>query len=817
VCVPAQRAPAAQVFEYKGVKHAVKFKPYSELNTLRFGNGNTSYFTPGVLRHFAARLDLRLEADLGYQYDDVFARWLPEGFEPGAQSGMKGLGSFGELPRASAGWWLQGQAGPGQGADPGAGQAAGIRAAAGAARRPAPVSASELSLPVWLRGGGAAATAAAAAAARPGAAAAQAGAAAAAAGRRPDAKAAKAQDPGIRWGAGGGAHGGAAVRVAVAERALAERPAGRPRASQAITVTTVAPSGGSGASGTGDADGGTPALALGGGGGGGGGGGSVSGVGLAADGVPELGLEPVRTPTMETETIVGSLEAANATAAAAGAGQVAAMAEAAQEAGTDAQADGAAALAAGARPAAATDDMGGARGRAAIAAADHAQPVAARLGEEMGAAGADATPGLPAAGGEQLGSGKGAEDGATDVAAGQGLTGMPTDALLLRLQLGDAAEGAGAAGGEAGQGGDRLKGAARHGGRLHAAASGDGQEAAGRGAAALGDSPRGGGRSAGRAEGGARTEPVPRAAASDGRDGGRLDADSRPWWERDAGEGEDSDGPALGSGAAEGRGSRSGEADLWADDAEPWRSGAGDGRARADVREWRGGAPASRGSAAAAGSARTRGDGAADDERPYMIQLPARGGRGGRRRNARQRRGGLPDSAGGDARSAGRGDDAWAGAWWARDAAHAGGRGSRGGALPQHEPRGGDGGGGGDAGDDREAVAQGYDDVWRDYEDDAEEDWDALEPAEGANTQRARRSASSAAAGGAEPLRSGGGAAGGGREGAPRGDGAGGLRQAGPRPLRPARRSLQLASIGGTEEGRGGGGRARLSARVVNA
>ncbi len=803
--MPAQRAPAAQVFEYKGVKHAVKFKPYSELNTLRFGNGNTSYFTPGVLRHFAARLDLRLEADLGYQYDDVFSRWLPEGFEPGAQSGVKGLGSFGELPRASTGWWLQGQAVPGQGV-------VGIRAAAGAARRAAPVSASELSLPVWLRGGGAEATAAAAAAARPGAGAAQAGAAAAAAERRLDAKRAKAQDPGIRWAAEGGAHGGAAVRVAVAERALAERPASRPRPSQAITVTTVAPSGG-GVSAAGGVDGGMPALAL---NGGGGGGGSVSGVGLAADGVPELGLEPVRTPTMESETIVGSLEAANTSAAAAGAGQLAAMAEAAQEAGADAQADGAAALAVGARPEAATDDLGGAHARAAIAAADHAQPVAARLGKGMGAAGADATPGLPAAGGELLGTGQGAENGATDVAAEQGLLGMPTGALLLRLQQGDAAEGAGAAGGGAGQGGDRPKGA-RHGDRLHAAASEDGQEAAGRGAAALGDSAHGGALSAGRAEGGARTEPVPQAAASDMRDGGRLDADSRPWWERDAGEGEDSNDPALGSDAAEGRGARSGEADLWADDAEPWRSGAGDGGARADVREWRGGAPASRGSAAAAAAARARGDGAADDERPYMIQLPARGARGGRRRTARQRLGGLPDSADGDARGAGRGNDAWGGAWWARDAAHAGGRGSRGGALPQHEPRRGDGGGGGDAGDDREAVAQGYDDVWRDYEDEAEEDWDATEPAAGANTQRARRSASSAAADGAKPLRSGGGAAGGGREGAPRGDGAGGLRQAGPRPLRPARRSLQLASVGGAEEGRGGGGRARLSGRVLDA
>ncbi|KAK9843701.1 hypothetical protein WJX81_002991 [Elliptochloris bilobata] len=35
-----------EVFEYKGVQHAVKFKPFSEFNTLRLGNGNSSYYTP---------------------------------------------------------------------------------------------------------------------------------------------------------------------------------------------------------------------------------------------------------------------------------------------------------------------------------------------------------------------------------------------------------------------------------------------------------------------------------------------------------------------------------------------------------------------------------------------------------------------------------------------------------------------------------------------------------------------------------------------------------------------------------------------------
>ena len=124
------------MFEYKGVQHAVKFKPFSEFDMLRLGNGNSSYYTPALLRHFARRLDLPLEAQLGYIYDDIFQRWLPEGFDP-----AKGVGSEpSALPRiseADAFLWPRSAGEPQQPGD------------------------AELSLPVWLRkgaeGGGAAA------------------------------------------------------------------------------------------------------------------------------------------------------------------------------------------------------------------------------------------------------------------------------------------------------------------------------------------------------------------------------------------------------------------------------------------------------------------------------------------------------------------------------------------------------------------------------------------------------------------------------------------------------------------------------------
>lgn len=167
-----------QVFEYKGVKHAVKFKPYSEFNTLRFGDGNSSYYTAELLRDFAARLDLPLEADLGYFYDDIFQRWLPKGFDPVAlglgsgpgqpaqpgRPGMPGTGSgrgswwplrtSGTLAEsADTGELLRGGAGAGAGDERSAD--ARISGGGGKMARAALLNDDELSLPVWLRGGGA--------------------------------------------------------------------------------------------------------------------------------------------------------------------------------------------------------------------------------------------------------------------------------------------------------------------------------------------------------------------------------------------------------------------------------------------------------------------------------------------------------------------------------------------------------------------------------------------------------------------------------------------------------------------------------------
>lgn len=163
---------------------------------LRLGNGNSSYFTPALLRHFGRRLDLPLESELGYIYDDIFQRWLPEGFDPAAGVGPDPS----DPPRISEAdgfWWPRG---------------------AGDAQQPGDA---ELSLPVWLRTG-----------AEGGAAAAR-GAAGQAAGKRPG--------PNITWGAGGEAGGGQAypkqgsdrnpgkgaggtgASTGVSERALSER------------------------------------------------------------------------------------------------------------------------------------------------------------------------------------------------------------------------------------------------------------------------------------------------------------------------------------------------------------------------------------------------------------------------------------------------------------------------------------------------------------------------------------------------------------------------------------------------------------------
>ena len=203
------------MFEYKGVQHAVKFKPFSEFNMLRLGNGNSSYFTPALLRHFGRRLDLLLEAELGYAYDDIFRRWLPEGFDP-----TLGVGPDpSDPPRISEAdgfWWPRG--------------------AGDAPQQPADA---ELSLPVWLRTG-----------AEPGAAAAARGAAGQAppAGKRPGAN--------VTWGAGGRAGrrqanpkqgsdprkgaGGAGASMGVSERALGERESADVKADRASAAKAAA-------------------------------------------------------------------------------------------------------------------------------------------------------------------------------------------------------------------------------------------------------------------------------------------------------------------------------------------------------------------------------------------------------------------------------------------------------------------------------------------------------------------------------------------------------------------------------------------------
>ena len=241
-----------QVFEYKGVKHAVKFKPYSEFNTLRFGDGNSSYYTPELLSDFAARLDLPLEADLGYFYDDIFQRWLPKGFDPVALGLGSGPGQPAQpgrpgMPGNGGGrgsWWplrtsgtlaesadtgdlLRGGAGAGAG-DERSGDAR-ISGGGGKTARAALLNDDELSLPVWLRGGGAGSNQGSGDSTQE-----NSGDVAGQTARRSPVDerevewvdgAAGGGTGGNNWASAGGAARAAAVRVSIAERQLAERDA----------------------------------------------------------------------------------------------------------------------------------------------------------------------------------------------------------------------------------------------------------------------------------------------------------------------------------------------------------------------------------------------------------------------------------------------------------------------------------------------------------------------------------------------------------------------------------------------------------------
>ena len=64
-----------QVVDYKGVQGLKKYIPYSEYNTMRFGDGRSAYWSAVTMRHLQRHLDLPLETSLGYFYSDVFNRW----------------------------------------------------------------------------------------------------------------------------------------------------------------------------------------------------------------------------------------------------------------------------------------------------------------------------------------------------------------------------------------------------------------------------------------------------------------------------------------------------------------------------------------------------------------------------------------------------------------------------------------------------------------------------------------------------------------------------------------------------------------------
>ncbi len=69
--------PFVQIVEYKGVQGEKKYIPYSEYNTMLFGNGHSHYWHAATMKHLRRHLDMPLEASLGYFYADIFNRRAP--------------------------------------------------------------------------------------------------------------------------------------------------------------------------------------------------------------------------------------------------------------------------------------------------------------------------------------------------------------------------------------------------------------------------------------------------------------------------------------------------------------------------------------------------------------------------------------------------------------------------------------------------------------------------------------------------------------------------------------------------------------------
>ena len=66
-----------QIVDYKGVQGIKKYIPYSEYDTMRFGNGHSHYWHAATMKHLRSHLDMPLEASLGYFYTDIFNRCAP--------------------------------------------------------------------------------------------------------------------------------------------------------------------------------------------------------------------------------------------------------------------------------------------------------------------------------------------------------------------------------------------------------------------------------------------------------------------------------------------------------------------------------------------------------------------------------------------------------------------------------------------------------------------------------------------------------------------------------------------------------------------
>ena len=64
----------AQIVDYKGVQGVKKYIPYSEYNTMRFGDGKSAYWHDATMKHLRRHLDMPLETSLGYFYNDIFNR-----------------------------------------------------------------------------------------------------------------------------------------------------------------------------------------------------------------------------------------------------------------------------------------------------------------------------------------------------------------------------------------------------------------------------------------------------------------------------------------------------------------------------------------------------------------------------------------------------------------------------------------------------------------------------------------------------------------------------------------------------------------------